>query len=878
MKRAHVLALALAAPASAQTLEWNNAAGGDWNIASNWNPQNVPDSGAEHPSIALAGEYAVTLGFSPTIGKLSITNPDATLSILGGATLTSGHAAMVNHGFILINGNKSTSNASLRTSLNTSLSGDGQIVLRLGSQDLNDASLLTPSGSLTQGAGHTIRGAGTLGALLINAGTVRADAPGEVLMLATNSKSNSGVMEATGGGILRVHGVTITQSGQGRLRAAGGNIHLADAVIDGGTLVTEGDSRVECVNAISILDGVVNEGNLWIHDGGFCRARSPFDNRGTIIINPEGGTANATLRIEYGANFESEGSILLRLGSDDLNDAVLETVNGDVTQGPDHLIHGAGVVRVDLINRGRVIADIPGARLSVGRLKKNEGLVASLAGCTLSLGGTPTVQEVNGVIKADGGLVKLNGASITGGTLTTAGDGVIESANGEQVLADLTLTGILNILADTAVYIQGDGIVNEDVITLNSDQKTADAMIRFDKPSTLSGTGSIVMKLGSADLNDAEIASKDVQFTHGEDHTIRGAGIITGQLVNEGSVIADTPGKTLQLSETAKTNLGLLAADGGILAIKSITVSQLDPGIIRADAGAVELHSATIDGGVLVQSGAGALRAASGTVILENVTLAEGRLLIDGDAEVRVEEALINNAEIVVNANKSPDPAVLRLWLHAPILGEGTVTLRSGPDDLNAAQFRLAPDDQIPSGITVRGRGLLDADGPMLLFGRLSPGEPGDPLGRIWLSGMPTLHASSVLDMEIAGPEEFDIINSGELSIAGTLHLSRLDDFLPEPGQRFTIIITASNSGRFDAVTGDAGPGLIWKAIYSEHKIEVIATCPADLSLDGALDLFDFLAFVNLFNAADPQADCDGDGEFTLFDFLCFVNAFSAGC
>jgi hypothetical protein len=54
--------------------------------------------------------------------------------------------------------------------------------------------------------------------------------------------------------------------------------------------------------------------------------------------------------------------------------------------------------------------------------------------------------------------------------------------------------------------------------------------------------------------------------------------------------------------------------------------------------------------------------------------------------------------------------------------------------------------------------------------------------------------------------------------------------------------------------------------------------CYADLDGSGTLDLFDFLAFVNLYNAADPAADCTGDGAHDLFDFLCFVNAFNAGC
>jgi hypothetical protein len=56
------------------------------------------------------------------------------------------------------------------------------------------------------------------------------------------------------------------------------------------------------------------------------------------------------------------------------------------------------------------------------------------------------------------------------------------------------------------------------------------------------------------------------------------------------------------------------------------------------------------------------------------------------------------------------------------------------------------------------------------------------------------------------------------------------------------------------------------------------AGCYPDFNGDGTLDLFDFLAYVNDFNASDPNADCTGDGLFDLFDFLCFVNAFNAGC
>lgn len=56
------------------------------------------------------------------------------------------------------------------------------------------------------------------------------------------------------------------------------------------------------------------------------------------------------------------------------------------------------------------------------------------------------------------------------------------------------------------------------------------------------------------------------------------------------------------------------------------------------------------------------------------------------------------------------------------------------------------------------------------------------------------------------------------------------------------------------------------------------APCFADFDGSGDLDIFDFLAFQNAFDAGDLAADCDGDESLTIFDFLCFQNAFDAGC
>ncbi|MCA9276918.1 MAG: hypothetical protein KDA29_12915 [Phycisphaerales bacterium] len=55
-------------------------------------------------------------------------------------------------------------------------------------------------------------------------------------------------------------------------------------------------------------------------------------------------------------------------------------------------------------------------------------------------------------------------------------------------------------------------------------------------------------------------------------------------------------------------------------------------------------------------------------------------------------------------------------------------------------------------------------------------------------------------------------------------------------------------------------------------------SCPADLTGDGMLNFFDVSAFLNAYNAMDPQADFTGDGMYNFFDVSAFLNAYNAGC
>jgi Metallo-peptidase family M12B Reprolysin-like len=66
--------------------------------------------------------------------------------------------------------------------------------------------------------------------------------------------------------------------------------------------------------------------------------------------------------------------------------------------------------------------------------------------------------------------------------------------------------------------------------------------------------------------------------------------------------------------------------------------------------------------------------------------------------------------------------------------------------------------------------------------------------------------------------------------------------------------------------------------LWMVDDVSISTRCLADVTGDGTLDIFDFLAFQNLFVTSSPRADLTGDGTHDIFDFLAFQNMFVAGC
>ena len=200
--------------------------------------------------------------------------------------------------------------------------------------------------------------------------------------------------------------------------------------------------------------------------------------------------------------------------------------------------------------------------------------------------------------------------------------------------------------------------------------------------------------------------------------------------------------------------------------------------------------------------------------------------------------------------------------------------------------FRLGQDlairrnDQVPIGAPLMGDGSVTVnpiDGSEWLASTGSPTLTRivrDGVGRPSIDGQPTLPgidsptAAQFDDFGFLHVADDGVIRAFEPGLRGGWVVADTPLSGEPSGPIFRIGRGRTNhTTEFDDINilpPDIGPG--------EED------CRADLDLDGALTIFDFLEFQNLFSAGSTWADFDYDGSLTIFDFLTFQNAFAAGC
>src|SRR5437870_7448421 len=82
-------------PGRAATISWTNIAGGNWSVADNWDPNQVPGD-SDTALITSDGTYTVTLDASATIASLTLGGASGEQTLTSSGPLTLANASTVN--------------------------------------------------------------------------------------------------------------------------------------------------------------------------------------------------------------------------------------------------------------------------------------------------------------------------------------------------------------------------------------------------------------------------------------------------------------------------------------------------------------------------------------------------------------------------------------------------------------------------------------------------------------------------------------------------------------------------------------------------------------------------------------------------------------
>ncbi len=409
---------------------WTNTAGGNWNVAVNWSPNQVP-SAADHAVITNAGIYTVNLDVNVIVASL----------VLGAE---SGQQTLTN--------------------FNRTITLDGTSQIRTNAAlSMTGSSIIAGNGHLTI-AGSLIWNAGSLNGNVTVASSGQVDLDGTVTVFLRGELTNFGT-------------ITWAQSGSGLVRlTAGGSLFNAP----GGVIEIQSDHSMDSIS-IGGTEYFLNDGLLRKSGAtGLTTIDVAFTNTGTVEVQSgllrfsSGGWLDGSFEAAAGAAVEfSTGTWSLQPGAGFLGDGVIRQTGGTMSY-----VNAAmkDLVKLELVG-GALTADGPITNLTVsgGTLDGNgslSGLINFSSGKLLgdkrldgilnwtagSLNGTLTVAN-QGAVNLNGTVAAyIRGALTNFGTITWAqsGSGLVRLTAGGSLLN--ALGGVIEIQSDRSMdNITGNG-------------------------------------------------------------------------------------------------------------------------------------------------------------------------------------------------------------------------------------------------------------------------------------------------------------------------------------------------------------------------------------------------------------------------------------
>ncbi len=523
----------------------------------------VTDTGANITAnggnISISGNAVITGGTLTSIGSSTFTTNSATfnavtlatgtqVNVAASSTLTLNGPIVTNNGPITVNPTGVIAVTSLTIGSNLSLVGSGTVTLIDGGNP--NAARLDFAANVTLTNNQTINGHGNInentGSLIVNNSVINANVASTTLNV-NGPVTNNNIMEATAGN-LSINGTAITQASGAQVAAAGGTVILVNSSITNGTLNSSGNGTFQ-ISGGGTIASLTNNAPIFIPGGTALTANGNIVNNGNITINTTAAVAQTALTVTDGI-LSGTGTVILNAGG--VGNAA--RLDGNLTQAAGHSIVGDGNINAALTNNGTVNSNVAGLTLNLNGPVTNNNLIEATLG-NLAINGVTITQAPTAQITASPGSVTLAGATIVNGILNSSTTGTYQVSGGATI-SSLTNNAPIFIPGGALLTANGD-IVDNGSITINTTAAVAQTSLTVNG-GTVSGTGTFILNDGSVG-NAARI---DGNFTQAAGHTITGDGNINATLINNGTILSNLTGNSINVNGPI-TNNGLIRATNG---------------------------------------------------------------------------------------------------------------------------------------------------------------------------------------------------------------------------------------------------------------------------------------------------------------------------
>lgn len=458
----------------------------------------------------------------------------------------------------------------------------------------------------TFGAEQTFRGTALIKDGLTNHGSfIVQGSKGLAIDYWNTNWANDGVIRITEGSVLNLDRSQLNNQG-GQLVFEGGSKLVSGGKIVGGTLSAskstalqgsvnfqdvelKGDWQTSSNFVLGVTGNIRVDGTLTIGDAPslsyssylYLRGDTTLSGPGETVLNG-GPTRSSYITTQW--PYDPPGSVL--------------------TIDTDHTLRGNGIIGVNTLNKGLLLADVPTGALQIQATLTNAGTVRIAAGASLL--SSVDVDNRGGFIDiADGGTLRVHSGRLDGGVIQGQGSA---SSLGVFDLHDATLKGTVSVSEWTLFGTNGSlgisGTVSNRGVLLvggvNQDGNTRGNII-VRGTTTLQGEGRTELRGNGALFGE----SREAHLIIAADHTVAGSGLIADlSLTNRGKLDVQGDGiRALRMQAFANE---------GQLTVHKDSSLQSDVGIVQTGAdsrtrinGRLEAPAFYLQGGVL--SGGGEL-------------------------------------------------------------------------------------------------------------------------------------------------------------------------------------------------------------------------------------------------------------------------------